>query len=316
MYVMDAEILVIDDAKVERFFEMRLLEKLGAKADEAESVKQALPMLQKNEYKLVLLDQKMPGEPDGWEIIGEMRRQGFLMPVVLFGEKNENTQTDDIIVLKKPAEYRRLTEVLQKYLMMPLSKKETAAPPVGELDTAQGVRNCGSEEGYREALEIYYRTIPDKADEIEGFYKDGDIDAYTIKVHALKSSSLIVGATALSELARELEQAGKDGDTKKIEAETERLLLSYRHYREVLAPMFADASEEEKPHVPEEVLADAYASVAEFAEQMDVDMIEMVLESMKEYHLQPEDEKTMRDISDCLLALDWEKMTTLVRQKI
>ena len=84
----------------------------------------------------------------------------------------------------------------------------------------------------------------------------------------------------------------------------------------MLAPMFADASEEEKPHVPEEVLADAYASVAEFAGQMDVDMIEMVLESMKGYHLQPEDAKTMRDISDCLLALDWEKMTTLVRQKI
>ena len=314
---MDAEILVVDDAKVERFFEMRLLEKLGAAADEAESVEQAFSMLEKKEYKLVLLDQKMPGQPDGWETIGQMRHRGFEMPVVLFGEKNENTQTDDIIVLKKPAEYRRLTEVLQKYLTMPVKKEEETAMPTGELDRELGIKNCGSEEGYREALEIYYRTIPDKADEIEGFYRNGDWDAYTIKVHALKSSSLIVGAKALSDLAKELEQAGKDGDTAKIKAETERMLEDYRHYHEVLTPMFAeDSDQEEKDPVPAAVLEDAYVSLVEFAEQMDVDMIEMVLESMKDYRLRPEDEKTMQEISDCLLALDWEKMATIVRQKI
>ena len=53
-------------------------------------------MLEKKEYKLVLLDQKMPGQPDGWETIGQMRHRGFEMPVVLFGEKNENTKTGRI----------------------------------------------------------------------------------------------------------------------------------------------------------------------------------------------------------------------------
>lgn len=313
---MEAEILVVDDTKIERFFLQRLLEKLGRTVDGAESGEQALSMLSKSEYRLVFWDEKMPGQADGRETVMRLQEENHTPPIVLLGEKNENPQTDGIIVLKKPVEYRRLTEVLQKFLSLPVATEAESPLPDGELDTALGIHNCGSEEGYREALEIYYRTIPDKADEIERFLADGDIASYTIKVHALKSSSLIVGATELSELAKELEQAGKVGDTETIGAKTGQLLADYRHYREVLAPLFADDDAEDGELIPSAVLEDAYASLAEFAETMDVDMAEMVLVSMKEYRLPEEDEAIMRDISEALLALDWEKIMTLARQKL
>ncbi len=63
----------------------------------------------------------------------------------------------------------------------------------------------------------------------------GDIDLYTIKVHALKSTARIMGARELSLLAEELEKAGNENDLDKITAETGRLLEMYRGFKEKLS---------------------------------------------------------------------------------
>ena len=50
---------------------------------------------------------------------------------------------------------------------------------------------------------------------------------YAVKVHALKSTSLTIGATELSELAKQLEQAGKAEDTGYIQTNHPLLLKMY-----------------------------------------------------------------------------------------
>ena len=54
-----------------------------------------------------------------------------------------------------------------------------------------------------------------------------DVDNYRIQVHALKSTSRTIGATALSDEALALENAAKSGDIEYITGNTERVLTDY-----------------------------------------------------------------------------------------
>ncbi len=185
------------------------------------------------------------------------------------------------------------------------------------LDLEAGITYCAGEDGYMAALGIFYSTIGQKADEIERYFEMGDVENYTIKVHALKSSARVIGATALSERALELELAGKDGDTEKIRRETPGLLEEYREYLALLKGLSEGnaGDEDDKEPVPEAVLADAYTSMVEFADQMDYNLMEMVLDSMKEYRLPDGDKKRMEDISKALYILDWDRIRELLSQE-
>ena len=77
-----------------------------------------------------------------------------------------------------------------------------------EVNILVGISNSGSVQAYLPLLKVFYESIDEKADELESFYNEGDIKDYTIKVHALKSSSRVIGASELSAMAAELEKAG------------------------------------------------------------------------------------------------------------
>ncbi len=70
--------------------------------------------------------------------------------------------------------------------------------------------------------------IGENADEIEEYWKKKDWENYTIKVHALRSSAKLIGASSLAGQAEILEKAGHNSDTEVIFQNTERLLNDYR----------------------------------------------------------------------------------------
>ncbi len=181
------------------------------------------------------------------------------------------------------------------------------------IDASAGVSNCGSVSGYLSVLSSFYSALPGSADEIEGYFDEGDIENYTVKVHALKSSARIIGASELSEKAALLEKAGDEGDIEKIKADTRELLSLYRSYQEVLSPLNGD--DEDLPDIPENMLSDAYQSLFEFADGMDLSLSRMVLDSVKEYRLLPDDKKRFDEIRAALSTLDWEKIKKLIKER-
>ena len=74
-----------------------------------------------------------------------------------------------------------------------------------------------------------------RAEKIQAAFDDEDIKNYQILVHALKSTSLSIGAENLSEQAKALELAAKDNDVAKIHAGHADLMTSYRKVREQIA---------------------------------------------------------------------------------
>ena len=66
----------------------------------------------------------------------------------------------------------------------------------------------------------------DRNDIVTSFEKE-DYPNYTIFVHALKSTAKMIGANDLSEKARLLEQAGKDGDIDYIRSHHDEMIQEY-----------------------------------------------------------------------------------------
>ena len=96
---------------------------------------------------------------------------------------------------------------------------------------------CGEDEFYIEMLQMFYSQAAQKKAEIISLYDDGNWTDYTVKVHALKSTSLTIGAEQLAEQARLLEQAGKNNDLEYIRKNHPSLLRLYDKLCETIAEL-------------------------------------------------------------------------------
>lgn len=107
------------------------------------------------------------------------------------------------------------------------------------LNKDMGMMYCGdSEDFYAEMLKAYLNS--GKYEEICEAYEKESWDIYRISVHALKSTSLSIGADEVSELAKELEKAAKDGDLNYIRTNHSFVMEKYRLLLDNLALVFKD----------------------------------------------------------------------------
>lgn len=110
----------------------------------------------------------------------------------------------------------------------------TAAPLPYEELSAMGINVkagleycCGEDDFYREMLQMFYEQSNEKKEELISLYETANWTDYAVKVHALKSTSLTIGAEKLSSQAKALEQAGKKKDTAYIKANHPALMHMY-----------------------------------------------------------------------------------------
>ena len=97
-----------------------------------------------------------------------------------------------------------------------------------DIDTKAGLLYAGSsEEFYKEILGDFAKDFAEKSGELNECFDNKDWENYGILVHALKSTAKMIGAMDLSEEAKKLELAAKDGDVLLIEAGHSGLMSRY-----------------------------------------------------------------------------------------
>ncbi|MCR4991120.1 MAG: response regulator [Lachnospiraceae bacterium] len=184
---------------------------------------------------------------------------------------------------------------------------------IPDLDLEEGIKNCGSGDGFMSVVTVFHQTAGAKSAEIRELYDSGDWSNYTIKVHALKSSARIIGAGQLSELAKKLEDAGKEGNIDFIKENTDELL---RRYDELDANLKGlDGPEEELQKISRDMLKEAYQTMEEIASAMDYGMMDDLLNSLKGYKLRSADRQKIEKIGSLLLNLDWDGITETLREE-
>lgn len=333
---MSVKILIVDDSKVERLYLAGLLERLGVEPDITESCDEGVLRACEEQYDLIFIDYFMP-DSDGVHTLKEIRHNEQSLnketPAVALGTADKNYGEDFFITegfmnyIEKPVRYELLHAALIIYLpeekraeighhaenASEADEQKNDLPDLGWLDEVdeisaeEGIKNCGSQEGFLSALTIFFNSIDPMSEEIEGYYKNEDWKNYTIKVHALKSSARIIGAAKLSELAKELEAAGDGGQLDFIHEETDHLLSWHRSFKEKLKPLGGEeeADDSDKPLADRDFLEDAFSSLVEFAAQMDYDLVEMVIDSVNDHRLEPKDKEYFDKVNDAFMALDW-----------
>ena len=96
------------------------------------------------------------------------------------------------------------------------------------INVEMGLNYCGGDSGFfRQMLQMFRDQSKTKKAEIVSLYEEANWTDYAVKVHALKSTSLTIGAEDLSAQAKELELAGKQGDADFIRTHHKALLSAY-----------------------------------------------------------------------------------------
>lgn len=250
----EARILVTDDNRSNLLVAEGLLKPTKIQVDCASSGYECINRLRANKYDVLLLDHMMP-EMDGVETLKKIREENLApgMPVVAL-TANAVSGARDMYVeygfedyLAKPIAGNSLEKMLLKLLPPELvhmsdenaaeetaDTKETADIKPSELiDRSVAMTYCSnSEELYLIILQAYCEEFEERVKKLCDFYEQKDIDNYRIVVHSLKSTSLNIGAKALSEEARTHEFAAKDGNWEVIAEDFDRLMENYRAVNE------------------------------------------------------------------------------------
>ncbi|MCR5118994.1 MAG: response regulator [Lachnospiraceae bacterium] len=231
----DAEVLIADDNAMNLMVFKSLLKETKVKVDMAERGEEALRMACKKKYDLLFFDHMMP-EMDGIELLHELRKRGGLSmsaPAVCLTanaisgarEKYISEGFDDY--LTKPIDTERLEELFRVYLPPekigkaeaaertleePLPAELKALSDKGLLNVEKGIENSGSVKAYLSVIGTFCSSLDENMEALKKFISEKDLKNYTIRVHALKSSALIIGAAELADKALKLEEAGKRGD--------------------------------------------------------------------------------------------------------
>ncbi len=331
----EAEVLVVDDTDTNLVVFRSLLKKTQIRITTADSGEACLRLVREKKYDMIFLDHMM-SDKDGIETLHEMREEKDALnagtPTVcltanaISGARKRYLAEGFEDYITKPINAGRLEDMLMRYLpkekVIPTAAEKKEEAPETSLpiwlqgctdpDVTVGLVNCGGAEEYLRVLKGFYLGIRVKAEEIQNYLEAGDIRNYTIKVHALKSTARIIGAGALSEQARLLEEAGNKGDTAYIREHTEKLLEAYRSYREKLKPI--DPLREERPDIPPEVLADVYTGLVEVAQTMDHEIAQLAVDTVKDYRLSPEDEERFQRLQERLIQMDWDGMRHILKE--
>ena len=252
-------VLLVEDNPVNLQVARRLLDLAGLDVDAAENGQVAVERMAESAYDLVLMDCQMP-VMDGYTATrtrraDEAARGLERLPIVamtanaMAGDREKCLAAGMDEYLTKPLDRALLETTLARWLAdggpapaaMPASTTTTAAPAapaatVQVLDEAvirELLDVMGNEFG--DLVRVYLEDTPRLIGSLRGAALRGDVDTFGVTAHSLKSSSANLGARSLAELARQAEQATREGrpidlgaDAQAIEEAFERARDAFR----------------------------------------------------------------------------------------
>uniref|UniRef100_UPI004057BB7A response regulator n=1 Tax=Acetatifactor sp. TaxID=1872090 RepID=UPI004057BB7A len=348
--VKNTRILVVDDNPVNLKVAHGILKAYGIEVDTALSGAEALKRCKEYKYDLVLMDQMMPGM-DGIQAMKKLREldahyaeQGQAKIIVLTANAIKGTreallQNGFDEYLGKPLNVERLEAILYKFIAEenivsekktePIERTQQSAElnhiqqMVPQIDVALGVSHCGGAiEDYLKVLEITYKYGEKQLDELMRLWQEKDYRGYNIKVHALKSTSLNIGAREVSEEAKRQEAAGLQADYDYIEQNIQKLITEYSkilsQIKEVLI-YYGEMVEEpvekvSKPELEERMIRHMFRNIEKYIDDFAFAKVDEVLEEAKKYYIPPKYQQPLMRMEELMEDLAVDEVRELLKE--
>jgi PAS domain S-box-containing protein len=244
-----AMVLVVEDNPVNQEVARYQLKKMGYGADIAKDGIEALAMLERSDYALVLMDCHMP-QMDGFETTARIRSRSddkALIPIIAVtasggaGERDKCLQAGMDDFLLKPFRKEELSDKITKWLPS-ASPSEQAGKSSGALsettdDIANGLKQLEEDYGKEMVVKIVEMFIPDaeaRIVQIDRAIKQQDFRALEEAAHGLKSGAANIGATEMSQLCQQLETQGELGSLGDAPEVMRKLAASWARVRTLI----------------------------------------------------------------------------------
>jgi len=231
-----------------------LLEKTEIKITTATGGGEAIDLARENKFDLILMDNRMPGI-DGTQALNKIREFNKDIPVIcltadaISGARAKYLSQGFTDYLTKPIDGIELEKMLLKYLPPEKILENNNEYKNGEelkvkgeelnilrengFDVEQALRYSQNDENlYKNLLKEYVLSSNEKINSLKKFSEALDLQNYGITVHALKSSSKMIGAMNFSAECLSLEQAANNNDVNVIQEKNSSML---NHYEKILS---------------------------------------------------------------------------------
>jgi signal transduction histidine kinase/CheY-like chemotaxis protein/HPt (histidine-containing phosphotransfer) domain-containing protein len=232
-------VLLVEDNRLNQEVALHFLRRAGLEVDVASHGAEALERLAQAPYDVVLMDCQMPFM-DGYEAARRIRAmpQFAQLPIIaltanaLPGDRERSLAAGMNDHLSKPINANQLYQILERWL----AKRSEAEEQPPARPAAEGPGGMGkpelrhvNQEGalalldgdkglYRRVAGMFMEDAPLRWKEFQDAWSRGESESAIRAVHTLKSLAASVGAEALRDHARVLEDASKSGNLSAVTA--------------------------------------------------------------------------------------------------
>ncbi|MBR4947324.1 MAG: response regulator [Clostridiales bacterium] len=260
--------LVVDDESMNLVVAKSIFRRYGMKVATATSGQESIDICREKVFDIIFMDHMMGGM-DGVEAMKRIRTDvsglNGSIPIVALTANAMSSAKQMFLsegfdgFVSKPVEIEELERVLKQVLPKsaityeekyadinieeePEAEEVKAEPAVSDedvfaklkkigIDTDAGIKYCvGDQEFYKSLLIQFANESSEKIPSLKKFFHEHDWHNYEIIVHALKSTSKMIGIMDLSEEAKALEMAAKEQKEEFITDNHDQVMMDYSRY--------------------------------------------------------------------------------------
>ncbi|MBC7419050.1 MAG: response regulator, partial [Pedobacter sp.] len=218
------KILITDDNDLNRLVASILLLNYGATVVVAENGEDALEMVSKNDFDLVLMDVQMP-VLNGYETTRILRSQGYTLPIIALtasavqGEREKCMAEGMNDYITKPIEEQLFLQSIDKWLNQAESSKritpkeekeeEYDESPLYTLDSLVEISK-GREDFVIKMVDLFCTKMPIMVQEMKIAFLSNDLLEMGSVAHKLKSNIDLLKISKIQRVVRNIEELGNE----------------------------------------------------------------------------------------------------------
>jgi CheY-like chemotaxis protein len=330
-----ARVLVVDDINTNLKVAEGLMLPYQMQIDLCLNGPEAIEAIKENQYDLVFMDHMMPGM-DGIEVtkqVRELENQKYRgLPIVAL-TANAVAGTKEMFLsngfndfLTKPIDTIKLNVILEHWLPKQKQKRlkgaeiveikdesQSADLKINGIDVRKGIAMAGGMlKRYMQTLSIFHNDCIQKIEEIKKSFETKNYALYTIHVHALKSAAANIGATDLSERAKALEKAGKDGNFSFVKAHTSKFLNNLETLLSDIDKALSENNRSQKGEVDFELLRSELSRLKEALSVLDSIAIDKATSALQEFNNGDETSKKIESILQNILVGEYDEAEAMI----
>lgn len=337
VYAPDAKILVVDDNVINLNVAKGLLRLCKIKVETATSGKEAIELIEQNQYDIVFMDYRMP-EMSGIEATKYIRGLGNTVPIIaltasaIMGAKEMMLESGMNDFLTKPIIKSELKSILNKWIpankllkapindsvincvedegededdedvefWVKIGKIKDISLALG-LDRVRGQRNI-----YKKMLRLIIGDINKSDKNLREFLAAEDMHNFHIEVHGIKGSLASMGAMELSRKARDLESASNEANIDFCVLNLPSFLEGLYNLSVKLNESFAIYNQSDKPIEISPELSHVLKKLTEAIKEIDLVRINEGLDNLDALKLNGVLKDKIEQIKDDIIIMDYD----------